>query len=159
MKRTALTVLLAAGTLGFTLGCEEKSTLPAAAEKAAGDASKAMGDAAKKAGDVAGDAAKKMGDEFKALRDKAADAFSKELDGLKPTIDKAKTQIASLSAETKPMAEKAMTEAEGAIKAAQAKLGDLKGATADTWQKISDEIRPLITKATDAVKGLEKYIK
>jgi len=162
--RIAPAVLLA--LLAAVPACEKKqpATVPTTTTttttngSAAGDAMRNMGEAAKDAGaatkDAVKEAAKDVGDGFKALRDKAAFEIDSRITGSEPDFSRAKQRIDSLQGDDRTSAQRTYDDARSNMDKAKAMLGDLKDATAETWDKISAEARELANRAADAIKSL-----
>lgn len=148
-------IVLGALVGGLVLvGCDKKES--ATKDSNPLDAVKtAVGDAAKKAKDEVG---KKVEEGFASLRDGAASAAQDTLDQAKAKIGVLKEKAASASAEVKPAMESAVTKIEEQFAKVQAKLPELKTATAETWKSISESVAREGSSLMEMIKGaMEKY--
>lgn len=147
MRNTLIGLVLVSSMVAF-VGCDQKEA-GSALDKAKTAASDAAGAAKDAAGGMA-DKAKEMVNEAK---DKLVAGTETTINELKTKTDALKTKVAALPAEVKPKAEAALADIDKQFEAVKGKLTELKGAGAETWSKMKDELAPMIEKLTGAVKS------
>lgn len=150
MNKSLVSVLVSGVALGLALvGCDQKpssggsgttggTTAPAGSAKSLPgkvvETSKDVVNRANEAGKKVGEAADTVGDTAKGawadLRSKAASEGEKRLSSLKE-------KIKGFEATNPAM----FTSLNGAVKGVEAKIAELKGAGADTWQSLSEQVK------------------
>lgn len=143
-----------AGSLLTLTACEEKPS-PDAKPGTFDAITKSVTDAADKA---KGAVNKKAEEGFAALRDAAANAAQKTLDEAASKIGLLKQKAVDASAEAKPAMESAIKSIEEQFAKVQAKIPEIKAATADTWKSISESLTKEGGTLMEMIKGaMQKF--